>query len=136
MGTSNPLFEVKYKDQSSGGKGRGECLPVKSKAPNAWGFYQVCVMGSSERFSDTEKFHSTSKGDLVDPSGPVKEDDMDPVGKHDWNTHAGGGGADYPIMELLRTGGTRGLPFEDEWNKCHTRQRIVVEEADASGVAK
>ena len=110
--------------------------PVKKTPPNAWGFYQICVMGSSERFLDGEKFHSTSKGDLVDPSDPVKADDMDPIGKHDWNVHAGGGGADYPIMELLRTGGTRGLPFEDEWNKCHTRQRIVVEEADASGVAK
>ena len=61
----------------------------------------------------------------------MKEDDTDPVGKHDVNVHAGGGGGDYPIMELLRTGGTRGYPFEPEWNNFAKRQRIVVElEAD------
>ena len=102
--------------------------PVKNTPPNAWGFYQICVNGSSERFSDGEKFHATSKGDLVDPSGPVKADATDPVGKHAPNVHAGGGGADYPIMELLRTGGTRGFPFEEEWNNFAKRQRIVVED--------
>ena len=104
--------------------------PVKNTPPNVWGFYQICVNGCSERFSDNEKFHSTSKGDLVDPSGPVKEDDTDPVGKHAVQVHAGGGGSGYPIMELLRTGGTRGVPFEPEWNNAAKRQRIVIEESE------
>jgi len=104
--------------------------PVKNTPPNGWGFYQICVNGSSERFSDGEKFHSTSKGDLVDPSGPVTADDTDPVGKHEVMVHAGGGGSEYPIMELLRTGGTRGYPFEVEWNNFAKRQRIVIEESE------
>jgi len=101
--------------------------PVKNTPPNAWGFYQIAVYGSTERFFDTERAHATSKGDLVDPAFPVKEDDTNPVGKHSWSVHSGAGGGDYPIMTMFRTGGTRGLPFEDEWNKCTLRQRIVIE---------
>ena len=101
--------------------------PVKNTAPNAWGFYQIAVMGSTERFFDTEKGHASSKGDLVDPIFPVKEDTTNPVGKHAWNVHAGAGGGDCPIMTMFRTGGTRGLPFEDEWNKCTSRERLVIE---------
>jgi len=104
--------------------------PVKNTPPNAWGFYQMVVYGSSERNGDGEKGHASSKGDLVDPVFPVKEDATDPVGKHAPNVHAGAGNPSYPIMQLLRTGGTRGYPFEVEWNNFASRQRIVVD-ADA-----
>ena len=33
---------------------------------------------------------SVPVGPPLDPSGPVKEDDTDPVGKHDVSVHAGG----------------------------------------------
>lgn len=105
--------------------------PVKNTQPNVWGFYQMIVFGSSERTSDSQGFHATSKGDLVDPSGPVKADSADPVGKHEPNDHAAAGNPEYPIMELLRTGGTRGYPFEGEWNNFAKRQRLVlVEDAE------
>ena len=42
VGTSNPGFAEKYKDQnSSGTKGFKEPLKVKSKKPNAWGLYDM-----------------------------------------------------------------------------------------------
>ena len=41
VGTSNPPLDAKYKDQKSAGRARGECLPVKSKQPNAWGLYDM-----------------------------------------------------------------------------------------------
>jgi len=109
--------------------------PVKNTPPNAWGFYQMMVYGSSERTSDTEGFHSSSKGDLVDPSFPVKADFTDPVGKHGPNAHAGAGNPEYPIMELLRTGGTRGYPFEPEWNNFTKRQRLVLADDAATPAA-
>jgi len=104
--------------------------PVKNTAPNGWGFYQMMVNGSSERNGDKESAHATTKGEQFDPSFPVKEDYTDPVGKHSDSVHAGGGNPGWPIMELLRTGGTRGRPFELEWNNMAKRQRIVIEESD------
>jgi formylglycine-generating enzyme required for sulfatase activity len=42
VGTSNPPFQEKYKDQnSSGPSGFKVTLPVKSKQPNAWGLYDM-----------------------------------------------------------------------------------------------
>jgi formylglycine-generating enzyme required for sulfatase activity len=40
VGTSNPPFAEKYKDQNSGGP-KKTLLPVKSKQPNAWGLYDM-----------------------------------------------------------------------------------------------
>ena len=74
VGTSNPLFEVKYKDQSSGGKGRGECLPVKSKAPNAWGFYDM-NSGAFEFTRDKSNGNLVCKNDEVDPCFSCEADE-------------------------------------------------------------
>jgi formylglycine-generating enzyme required for sulfatase activity len=42
VGTSNPGFAEKYKDQnSSGTEGFKTVLPVKSRRPNAWGLYDM-----------------------------------------------------------------------------------------------
>jgi formylglycine-generating enzyme required for sulfatase activity len=42
VGTSNPGFAEKYKDQNSGGPdGFKSPLPVKSRMPNAWGLYDM-----------------------------------------------------------------------------------------------
>src|SRR5262249_16065928 len=42
VGTSNPGFADKYKDQNSTGReGFRAPLPVKSKLPNAWGLYDM-----------------------------------------------------------------------------------------------
>ena len=42
VGTSNPGFSEKYKDQYSGGNaGWKKVLPVKSKQPNPWGLYDL-----------------------------------------------------------------------------------------------
>jgi len=41
-GTSNPGFPEKYRDQNSAGnEGWKSVLPVKSRKPNAWGFYDM-----------------------------------------------------------------------------------------------
>ena len=62
VGTSNPQIEQKYKSQFSG-KGK-ECLPVKSKQPNAWGLYDM-NSGSFEVARD--KSNLNAHNEEVDP---------------------------------------------------------------------
>jgi formylglycine-generating enzyme required for sulfatase activity len=65
VGTSNPQLPEKYKDQNSAGKGRNECLPVKSKQPNAWGIYDIICPGAFELARDKTQLYN--RNDEVDP---------------------------------------------------------------------
>jgi hypothetical protein len=51
VGTSNPAFHQKYTEQMSTLKGDKSLVPVKSKKPNAWGFYDM-VGGAWEILGD------------------------------------------------------------------------------------
>ena len=69
VGTSNPPLNGKYTSQNSGGKARGECLPVKSKQSNAWGIYDM-VSGCWEMTRD-EGYGPFHWDDAVDPDYTV-----------------------------------------------------------------
>jgi formylglycine-generating enzyme required for sulfatase activity len=56
VGTSNPQLPQKYKPQDSTGKARNECLPVKSKQPNAWGIYDM-MSGAFELARDKTQLY-------------------------------------------------------------------------------
>ena len=67
VGTSNPLFGQKYKDQDCMGK-----FPEKSKAPNAWGIYGMFNGGGFEFARDYSSggslgSHLVCNKDEVDP---------------------------------------------------------------------
>ena len=66
VGTSNPPFVGRYKAQFSGTKNRGECLPVKSKQPNAWGLYDMVSM--SWEMTRDEGYAPFHFDDAVDPN--------------------------------------------------------------------
>ena len=65
VGTSNPPLDVKYVGQKSAGKARGECLPVKSKQPNAWGLYDL--ISSDNAYEMTRDLFVFRRADEVDP---------------------------------------------------------------------
>ena len=69
VGTSNPGFAEKYKDQNSAGiQGWKAVLPVKSKQPNAWGLYDM-VSCWWEVTGDFAKY--PSRQPEVDPKYPA-----------------------------------------------------------------
>ncbi|MGD0093073.1 MAG: SUMF1/EgtB/PvdO family nonheme iron enzyme [Planctomycetota bacterium] len=72
VGTSNPPLDVKYKDQKSSGGARGECLPVKSKQPNAWGLYDMISDNAYEMTRDAFVFR---RMDEVDPYYSCEKDE-------------------------------------------------------------
>jgi hypothetical protein len=142
-GTSNPSCAPE-------GKGRGITFPVdppvendafasvKNTQPNAWGFYQMMVKGSSERTSDNEASSATAHGEVTDPSYPVKEDANPETcrGGQNQMQHCCKGSEGFPIMEMMRSGGGRGKPFEPEWNNMAKRERIVIEDDAPTTPAK
>ena len=73
VGTSNPQLDVKYEDQNSAGPGRGVCLPVKSKQPNAWGLYDMLNPGAFEMTRDA--FVLDRRVDEVDPYFSCEKDE-------------------------------------------------------------
>ena len=66
VGTSNPPFNFKHKDEIS-----KVADQVKSKKPNAWGFYDMICVESWEMIRDARTMYRT---DLVDPYRPDKSD--------------------------------------------------------------
>jgi hypothetical protein len=66
VGTSNPPFPEKYKDQNSSGPNRAP-LPVKSKGPNAWGLYDMASCWY-EFTCDRQVF---SRSDAIDQRFPT-----------------------------------------------------------------
>jgi hypothetical protein len=74
VGTSNPGFPERYKDQAQlRGEGK-DPLPARSKKPNAWGIYDL-FSPWWELTSDAERYPSWAAE--VDPAYPAK-----PGGKH------------------------------------------------------
>ena len=95
VGTSNPAFREKYKDQDSSSV---QPMAVKSKPPNAWGFYDM-VSSGWERVSDGSG--QLDRQDTVDPQHIPPEDQ----GKADQNRQA----------RPLRQG---------QWAICRQRNRV------------
>ena len=143
VGTSNPSC-------APAGKGRGIVFPadpiaendpfapVKNTRPNAWGFYQTMVSGSSERTSDGEFKSSIAHGEVTGPSYPLKSDENPEtcLGGQNNNQHCCKGSLGFPVMEMMRSGGGRGKPFEPEWNSMAKRERIVIEDSAPVALAK
>jgi hypothetical protein len=93
VGTSNPTFREKYRDQDGS---RAQPMIVKSKQPNAWGFYDM-FSGGWERVSDSSS--QLDRGDVIDPIHIPPEDDghADRGRRHG---HFGKGNAQYSISEV------------------------------------
>ena len=80
VGTSNPAFSIKYKDQLSVGDKKNPVLPVKSKQPNAWGLYDMpsCMWeNTGDRWLPA---HELLHRNTVDPQFPYPHDDTSKVG--------------------------------------------------------
>ena len=93
VGTSNPAFREKYKEQDSSSM---RPVAVKSKRPNAWGFYDM-VSSGWERVSDGSS--QLDRQDMVDPRHIPSEDQ----GKGDQNRkhgHFGRGNGQYAVSEI------------------------------------
>jgi hypothetical protein len=91
VGTSNPTFVGKYADQVS-----EATKPVKSRAPNAWGFYDLLSTGW-ERVSDG--IGELDRQDTVDPQHLPPQDSgkADRTAKHD---HFAKGNPNYALGEV------------------------------------
>jgi formylglycine-generating enzyme required for sulfatase activity len=71
VGTSNPCFTEKYKDQISEVGSRSGATPVRSRRPNAWGLYDMLCGGwhvTSDFKADNARVRQ------VDPNGPAASD--------------------------------------------------------------
>jgi len=97
VGTSNPTFADKYTDQNSNAteKYGTPPLPVKSKQPNAWGFYDM-HSGWWERMGDAPvKEHK----DVVDPDYTPRQDKTEAT-RGNKHSHMGKGQWTYEISEI------------------------------------
>jgi formylglycine-generating enzyme required for sulfatase activity len=98
VGTSNPTFAEKYKDQNSNANSQygSPPLPVKSRRPNAWGFYDI-HSGWWERVSDGTSV--LDRENTVDPQHIPPQDKAEStrVNKHG---HMGKGQWSYAISEI------------------------------------
>jgi len=102
-------------------------VPVKSKKPNAWGFYGMFFSDGSERSSDIG-FYMDHKLmlPLTDPKYPVAKC----AGDFPEHIHACSGVAMYPVQELMSDNSNAGAEVggSQRNNFKHIRERIVVEE--------
>jgi len=100
VGTSNPPFAIKYKEQDSGTQSTRENnykpVPIKSAKPNAWGFYDIFSRGW-ERVSDSTAI--LDHEDAVDPQHIPAQDKVEATrGKK--HGHMGKGSDGYAIGEI------------------------------------
>ena len=116
-GTSSPDFIEKYASQNSGST---KPMVVKSKAPNAWGFYDILSTGW-ERVADISK---VVREDVVDPQHLPPEDcgKADPSHKHG---HFGRGEKGYTPSEPEFIGSDAG---DEKTALGFIRFRVVVDE--------
>jgi hypothetical protein len=98
VGTSNPTFAEKYGDQNSNASAQYSSapLPVKSKQPNAWGFYDM-HSGWWERVSDSTQVLDRSSA--VDPQH-IPPEDKGEAGMNRKHGHMGKGQWTYAISEI------------------------------------
>jgi len=117
VGTSNPTFRERYVDQDSSAV---KPMVVKSKPPNAWGFYDMFSSGW-ERVSDGSSL--LDRQDTIDPRHIPAEDNgrADPNRKHG---HFGKGNAGYAISEIEYISSE---PGPEEAYPGIIRFRVVVE---------
>ncbi len=93
VGTSNPALLEKYQDQDGGSV---QPMVVKSKRPNAWGFYDMLSSGW-ERVSDGSG--QLDRQDTVDPQHIPPEDKGEPD-KGRKHGHFGKGNSRYAPSEI------------------------------------
>jgi hypothetical protein len=117
VGTSNPTFQRKYRDQDSSAT---LSKAVKSKPPNAWGFYDMCGSGW-ERVSDGSG--QLDRQDTVDPRH-IPPEDQAAAGKGREHGHFGRGNAGYAVSELEYIGSG---PGPEKVYPGVIRFRVVVE---------
>ena len=119
VGTSNPTFPEKYTEQNSNAQSQygSPPLPVKSKRPNAWGFYDM-HSGWWERVADAPVLDHQ---DTVDPQHTPPEDNAADT-RSKKHTHVGKGQWTYAVSEIEYIDSAAG----------DTRFRIVVEAEPAA----
>ena len=119
VGTSNPTFPQKYADQNSNANSKYHSppLPVKSKKPNAWGFYDM-HSGWWERVSDAPVL---DRHDTVDPTH-IPPQDRKEATRGRKHKHFGKGLWTYEISEVEYIDSTPG----------NIRFRVVVEAKPAA----
>ncbi len=117
VGTSNPAFREKYKDQDSSSV---RPMLVKSKPPNAWGFYDMLSSGW-ERMSDGSA--ELDRHDMVDPQH-IPPEDQGKAGRERKHGHFGRGDAGYAVSELEYISSD---PGPENTYPGITRFRVVVE---------
>ncbi|MCY3022726.1 MAG: SUMF1/EgtB/PvdO family nonheme iron enzyme [Planctomycetota bacterium] len=119
VGTSNPPFAQKYKDRES-----DATKAVKSKQPNAWGFYDMTSTGW-ERVGDSSSV--LDRQETVDPQH-LPPEDTGQADKNHVHGHFGKGCAGYHIGEIEYIHST---PSPPKTYPGVLRFRVVVE-ADAA----
>jgi len=98
VGTSNPTFPERYAAQNSNANARYDSPPgpVKSKPPNAWGFYDM-HSGWWERVSDSTAV--LDRQDTVDPQHIPPQDQAEAT-RNNKHGHMGKGQWTYAISEI------------------------------------
>jgi formylglycine-generating enzyme required for sulfatase activity len=125
VGTSNPCFTEKYKDQISEAGIKGGATPVESMKPNAWGLYDMLCGG----WSLTSSYKADNvRMKEVDPQGPPKGDSSIQMGQG-FPMHKSRGGYHYSFIRP----NMHGAVGEDGglWEGGTQIFRIVVEESAA-----
>ncbi len=121
VGTSNPCFTEKYKEQISEAGVKGSTTPVKSMKPNAWGLFDMLCGGWT--VTSTYKVDN-ARAKEVDPQGPargegsIQTNEIGPM-------HKSRGGYHYAFIRP----NMHGAVSEDGglWEGGTTIFRIVVE---------
>jgi formylglycine-generating enzyme required for sulfatase activity len=119
-GTSNPPWGWRYKDQDSQDTSRKGywhmSLPVKSKKPNAWGFYDM-MCSLWEIVGDTALDHTLDIVETVDPFHPI------PAGIPPAKAAHNAYGKEFDITETS----AGEAPGDERGGSYMERFRIVVE---------